>query len=111
MTGIGTGKCQRHHRVEVPVRAERGDHDLHVVMVSDSATVVSHRVSVLHYQAAIASLMPTLPLTPDELLTTTRSVRKRLDLTRPCRLILSASALKWRCRRPRPPIDKPGIGW
>jgi Nitroreductase family len=27
-------------------------------------------------------LMPTLPLTPDELLTTTRSVRKRLDLTR-----------------------------
>ena len=27
--------------------------------------------------------MPTLPLTPDELLTTTRSVRKRLDLERP----------------------------
>jgi nitroreductase len=27
--------------------------------------------------------MATLPLTPDELLTTTRSVRKRLDLTRP----------------------------
>jgi len=27
-------------------------------------------------------LMPTLPLTPDQLLTTTRSVRKRLDLTR-----------------------------
>lgn len=27
--------------------------------------------------------MPTLPLTPDELLTTTRTVRKRLDLTRP----------------------------
>jgi len=27
--------------------------------------------------------MPTLPLGPDELLTTTRSVRKRLDLTRP----------------------------
>ena len=26
--------------------------------------------------------MPILPLTPDELLTTTRSVRKRLDLTR-----------------------------
>jgi len=26
---------------------------------------------------------PTLPLTPDELLTTTRSVRKRLDFTRP----------------------------
>ena len=28
------------------------------------------------------NFMPTLPLTPDELLTTTRSVRKRLDLTR-----------------------------
>ena len=27
--------------------------------------------------------MTTLPLSPDELLTTTRSVRKRLDLTRP----------------------------
>ena len=27
--------------------------------------------------------MPGVPLTPDELLTTTRSVRKRLDLTRP----------------------------
>ena len=27
--------------------------------------------------------MPDMPLTPDELLTTTRSVRKRLDLTRP----------------------------
>lgn len=27
--------------------------------------------------------LPTLPLNPDELLTTTRSVRKRLDLTRP----------------------------
>jgi nitroreductase len=27
--------------------------------------------------------MPTLPLTPDELLTTTRAVRKRLDFTRP----------------------------
>ena len=29
------------------------------------------------------TLMPTLDLTPDQLLTTTRSVRKRLDLTRP----------------------------
>src|SRR5919107_4710411 len=29
------------------------------------------------------SFMPTLPLSPDELLTTTRTVRKRLDLTRP----------------------------
>lgn len=32
--------------------------------------------------AGTMAAMPTLPLTPDELLTTTRSVRKRLDLTR-----------------------------
>ena len=30
--------------------------------------------------------MTTLPLTPDELLTTTRAVRKRLDLDRPLEL-------------------------
>ncbi len=29
------------------------------------------------------AIMPGVPLTTDELLTTTRSVRKRLDLTRP----------------------------
>ena len=34
------------------------------------------------------NLMPTLPLSPDELLTTTRTVRKRLDLTRPVPLDL-----------------------
>jgi nitroreductase len=34
-------------------------------------------------RAAIMNDMPMLPLTPDELLTTTRTVRKRLDLTRP----------------------------
>jgi nitroreductase len=33
--------------------------------------------------AAPCAIMPDMPLTPDELLTTTRSVRKRLDLTRP----------------------------
>jgi nitroreductase len=48
----------------------------------------------LHYQAAIMSLMPTLPLTPDELLTTTRSVRKRLDLTRPVPLDLVRECLE-----------------
>ena len=32
--------------------------------------------------------MPNLPLTPDELLTTTRCVRKRLDIVRPVRLEL-----------------------
>jgi nitroreductase len=48
----------------------------------------------LLYQAAIMSLMPTLPLTPDELLTTTRSVRKRLDLTRPVPLDLVRECLE-----------------
>jgi hypothetical protein len=34
------------------------------------------------------AIMPGVPLTTDELLTTTRSVRKRLDLTRPVPLDL-----------------------
>ena len=38
--------------------------------------------------------MPTLPLSPDELLTTTRSVRKRLDLTRPVSLDLVRECLE-----------------
>jgi nitroreductase len=38
--------------------------------------------------------MATLPLTPDELLTTTRSVRKRLDLTRPVPLDLVRECLE-----------------
>jgi nitroreductase len=37
---------------------------------------------------------PTLPLSPDELLTTTRSVRKRLDLTRPVPLELVRECLE-----------------
>jgi len=36
----------------------------------------------------------TLPLTPDELLTTTRAVRKRLDLTRPVPLELVRECLE-----------------
>ena len=40
------------------------------------------------------NLMPTLPLTPDELLTTTRTVRKRLDLTRPVPLDLVRECLE-----------------
>ena len=40
------------------------------------------------------SLMPTLPLSPDELLTTTRTVRKRLDLTRPVSLDLVRECLE-----------------
>src|SRR5689334_1902052 len=38
--------------------------------------------------------MPGVPLTPDELLTTTRSVRKRLDLTRPVPLDLVQECLE-----------------
>src|SRR6188768_2474115 len=38
--------------------------------------------------------MDTLPLSPDELLTTTRSVRKRLDLTRPVPLDLVRECLE-----------------
>ena len=38
--------------------------------------------------------MPTLPLSPDELLTTTRSVRKRLEFTRPVPLDLVRECLE-----------------
>jgi nitroreductase len=38
--------------------------------------------------------VPTLPLSPDELLTTTRTVRKRLDLTRPVPLDLVRECLE-----------------
>jgi nitroreductase len=38
--------------------------------------------------------MPTLPLSPDELLTTTRSVRKRLDLNKPVPLDLIEECLE-----------------
>jgi nitroreductase len=38
--------------------------------------------------------MPDMPLAPDELLTTTRSVRKRLDLTRPVPLDLVKECLE-----------------
>ena len=49
-------------------------------------------------------------LTPDELLTTTRTVRKRLDLTGPCRSTWSASASRSRCRR-RPAPTAQGWHW
>ena len=38
--------------------------------------------------------MTVLPLTPDEMLTTTRSVRKRLDLTRPVPVELVTDCLQ-----------------
>ena len=47
---------------------------------------------------------------PDELLTTTRTVRKRLDLTSRCRSSWSASAWRSRCRRRRGPTGRAGSG-
>jgi nitroreductase len=52
------------------------------------------RLDTSHNQAAIMNFMPTLPLSPDELLTTTRTVRKRLDLTRPVPLDLIRECLE-----------------
>lgn len=40
------------------------------------------------------AIIPDVPLTPEELLTTTRSVRKRLDLTRPVPLELVKECLQ-----------------
>jgi len=54
--------------------------------------------------------MSMLPLTPEELLTTTRSVRKRLDLDRPVLLILYATAWRSHCRRRQGRIGRAGIG-
>jgi nitroreductase len=64
-------------------------------MLSDGDVAVLHKPRHLtRNQAAIMNFMPTLPLTPDELLTTTRSVRKRLDLTRPVPLELIRECLE-----------------
>jgi nitroreductase len=52
------------------------------------------RLDTSQKQNAIMNLMPTLPLSPDELLTTTRTVRKRLDLTRPVPLDLVRECLE-----------------
>ena len=52
------------------------------------------RLDTSQKQTAIMNLMPTLPLSPDELLTTTRTVRKRLDLTRPVPLDLVRECLE-----------------
>ena len=46
------------------------------------------------------AIMPGVPLTPDELLTTTRSVRKRLDLTRPVPLDLVKECLEMALQAP-----------
>ena len=52
----------------------------------------------------------TLNLTPDELLTTTRAVRKRLDFDRPVPVELSGSASRWRRRRRRGRTSRAGTG-
>src|SRR5829696_314694 len=64
-------------------------------MLSDGDVAVLHKPRHLtHNQAAIMNFMPMLPLTPDELLTTTRAVRKRLDLSRPVPLELVRECLE-----------------
>jgi hypothetical protein len=55
------------------------------------------------------AIMPGVPLTPDEMLTTTRSVRKRLDLTRPVPLELVKECLEI-CRRRAAACGKAGTG-
>ena len=48
MTGIRTGQRERHHRVQVPVRAERREHDLHVAMLSDGDAARRTRLDTSH---------------------------------------------------------------
>ena len=52
-----------------------------VAMLSDADLVEAH-APFARFEERVQDheVMPTLPLTPDELLTTTRCVRKRLDL-------------------------------
>jgi nitroreductase len=51
--------------------------------------------------------MSTLPLSPDELLTTTRSVRKRLDLARPVPLDLVSECLEVALQAPSKLLGMP----
>lgn len=77
------------------VRAERGEHDLHAPrVVRRPASAAGAKPSLSRVIDCDHELMPTLPLSPDELLTTTRSVRKRLDLTRPVPLELVRECLE-----------------
>jgi hypothetical protein len=55
MTGIRTRQRQRHHRVQVAIRAERGEHDLHAAMLSDGDGPCRARLDKLRNQAAIMS--------------------------------------------------------
>ena len=50
--------------------------------------------------------MSLLELGPDELLSTTRAVRKRLDFTKPVPMTSCASAWRWHCKRRR--VDQRG---
>ena len=56
--------------------------------------VLGWRLSGVSVSKPWCAIMPGVPLTPDELLTTTRSVRKRLDLTRPVPLGLVRECLE-----------------
>ena len=55
--------------------------------------------------------MTVLPLTADELLTTTRSVRKRLDLTRPVPMDLITECLDISLQHRAAATSRAGTGW
>ena len=64
-------------------------------MLSDGdAAVLPSQTRQVAQPGCDHELMATLPLSPDELLTTTRTVRKRLDLTRPVPLDLIRECLE-----------------
>jgi nitroreductase len=66
-----------------------------VAMLSDANPVDAHPpFDRFEVRVQDHKVMPTLPLTPDELLTTTRSVRRRLDLTRPVPIDLVRECLE-----------------
>jgi hypothetical protein len=69
------------------------------------------RLDTSQKQNAIMNLMPTLPLSPDELLTTTRTVRKRLDLTRPVPLDIVRECMEVALQAPSGSNRQAGIGW
>jgi hypothetical protein len=48
MPGIRQRQRQRHHRVQVPVRAKRGEHDLHPAMLSDGDAALLKPESTIH---------------------------------------------------------------
>ena len=58
----------------------------------------------------IIAAMATLPLSPDELLTTTRTVRKRLDLDRPVPMDLVRECIEIALQAPSARTGRAGNG-